>query len=578
MQWTSILERIPFRQPAGVPGSAVPAIVIGIFVSLGGILFGYDTGNINGIIAMQQWKNKYSTGYTNETTGKPDVTAGEKALVVSILSAGTFFGSLVAAPAGDKIGRRWGLICSCTLFIIGVVLQVVSETMPLFVAGRGIAGFGVGMLSTLIPLYQSEIAPKWIRGFVVGTYQLSITLGLLVSAIVDNATKDRRDSGAYRIPLSVQIGWSLILISGMLFLPETPRYLIKRNRPDAASRSLAKLRKLPRNSPHLAEIAEIAQYHERELNLGGTSYLDCFRGNLGKRLLTGCLLQSLQQLTGINFIFYYSTSFFENNGMYDAFTITLITNIVNVVSTIPGLWMVEKWGRRPLLFFGAIGMAVSQFIVATIGTTSAGHDAADKASLAFNCIYIFFFACSWGPVVWVVPGEIFSLKVRAKAMSISTASNWLFNWAMSYAIPYMIDPGQGNLNLQAKVFYVWGGFCVIACLVAYLLVYETKGLSLEQVDEMYSSIGKAWESHYFVPEAHPPRPRPWSGNRYSGQKPPSATYKCHIEAVNSPKKNDDDDDDYEAKENGKTMSPQSEASGGTFYFDFDRPVGTQQFS
>lgn len=106
---------------------------------------------------MQQWKDKYSTGYTNVTTGKPDVTAGQKALVVSILSAGTFFGALIAAPAGDKIGRRWGLICSCTLFIIGVVLQVVFESMPLFVVGRGIAGFGVGMLSTLIPLYQSEM-------------------------------------------------------------------------------------------------------------------------------------------------------------------------------------------------------------------------------------------------------------------------------------------------------------------------------------------------------------------------------------------------------------------------------------
>lgn len=106
---------------------------------------------------MQTWKDKYSTGYTNPTTGLPDVTAGEKALVVSILSAGTFFGSLIAAPAGDKIGRRWGLIYSCTLFIIGVVLQVIAESMPLFVVGRGIAGFGVGMLSTLIPLYQSEM-------------------------------------------------------------------------------------------------------------------------------------------------------------------------------------------------------------------------------------------------------------------------------------------------------------------------------------------------------------------------------------------------------------------------------------
>jgi sugar porter (SP) family MFS transporter len=361
---------------------------------------------------------------------------------------------------------------------------------------------------------------------------------LLLAAIVDNATKERADTGSYRIPLAVQIAWALVLIVGMFSLPETPRYLIKRNRPEAAARSLARLRRLPMNSPYLAEIADIAQHHERELNLGGNGYLDCFKGTLGKRLATGCLLQAFQQLTGVNFIFYYGTSFFQASGMGNAFTITLITNIVNALSTIPGLWMVEKWGRRPLLLFGGTGMAISQFIVAGVGTAMPNNAVASKTSIAFLCLYIFFFACSWGPVVWVVPGEIFTLKVRAKALSMSTASNWLVNWALAYSIPYMVDAGTGNLDLQAKVFFIWGGCCVIATVFVWFMVYETRGLSLEQVDELYACVDKAWESHFFVPAppSHAVRPRPWSARKNRV----SPSYSCHVEAVHSPTPEDDD--------------------------------------
>ncbi|KAL1968639.1 hypothetical protein VTN77DRAFT_1465 [Rasamsonia byssochlamydoides] len=539
-----ILERIHLRKPAGVPGSALPAILVGHFVALGGILFGYDTGNINGILAMQQWKDTFSTGYINPTTGLPDITAAQKSLIVSILSAGTFFGALSAAPAADQIGRRWGLISACCIFILGVTLQTAAAGIPLFVVGRCLAGYGVGMLSTLIPLYQSETAPKWIRGFIVGAYQFAITVGLFLAAIVDNATKNRNDTGSYRIPLAVQAAWSIVLIAGMITLPETPRYLIKRNRPEAAARSLARLRRLPINSPHLAELADIAQHHERELNLGGNTYVDCFRGNLGKRLATGCLLQAFQQLTGVNFIFYYGTSFFQTAGMRNAFTITVITNVVNMASTIPGLWMVEKWGRRPLLLFGGTGMAICQCIVAAVGTALPNDPVANKATVAFLCLYIFFFACSWGPVVWVVPGEIFTLKVRAKSLSMSTASNWLVNWGLAYAIPYMIDSGPGNLNLQAKVFFIWGGCCVVATVFVWFMVYETKGLSLEQVDELYASVSRAWESKYFVPRPQSyngqnGRPRTWSASA-SAHKPRLSTgYSCHVEAMHSPTPDDD---------------------------------------
>lgn len=193
----------------------------------------------------------------------------------------------------------------------------------------------------------------------------------------------------------------------------------------------------------------------------------------------------------------------------------MITSVVNVVSTIPGLVLVETWGRRNLLQFGAVGMCVCQLIVASVGTALPGSTVASKCLIAFVCIYIFFFACSWvrslnfhstsiinthqGPCAWVVTGESFPLKARARGLSMTTASNWLLNFAIGYATPYMVDSGPGNANLGSKVFFVWGGFCFICCLFVYFCIYETKGLSLEQVDELYAKIPHAWQSTGFVP-------------------------------------------------------------------------------
>ncbi|TKA62552.1 hypothetical protein B0A49_11132, partial [Cryomyces minteri] len=463
------------KKPPNAAGAAWPAIVVGLFVAFGGVLFGYDTGTIGGILAMPFWLKTFSTGAVDKM-GQPAITAQQSSEIVSLLSAGTFFGALTAAPTGDFFGRRYGLIVSVGVFTIGVILQTAATAIPLFVAGRFFAGYGVGMISALIPLYQSETAPKWIRGTIVGAYQLAITIGLLLAAIVDNATKDRNDTGSYRIPIAVQFAWAIILVGGLLILPETPRMYIKRGKPEQAAKSLSRLRRLDVDHPALIEeLGEITANHEYELSLGKATYIDCFKGNLGKRLATGCLLQALQQLTGVNFIFYYGTSFFTNSGIKNGFTVSLITSCVNVGSTFPGLYLVEKWGRRNLLLFGAIGMATCQFIVAGVGT-GVGLDnlPGQRALIAFVCIYIFFFACSWGPVAWVVTGEIFPLKVRAKSLSMTTASNWLLNWAIAYATPYMVNSGPGNANLQAKVFFVWGGCCFICIFFVWTMIYETK--------------------------------------------------------------------------------------------------------
>jgi sugar porter (SP) family MFS transporter len=488
------MAKVVLKKPEDEAGAAWPAILVGLFVAFGGVLFGYDTGTISGILAMPYWLKEFTT--------TPDHTlkTSDKSLIVSILSAGTFFGALSAAPIADIIGRRFGLMFGAgAVFNLGVILQTAATQQPMFVAGRFFAGLGVGLVSAMIPMYQSETSPKWIRGTIVGAYQLAITIGLFLAAIVNNATQNRDDSGSYRIPIAVQFLWSLILVTGLIFLPETPRYLIKMSRRDKALRSLSRLRRLPYDHPQIeAEIAEIEANHRYEMSIGTASYIDCFKGTVGKRTLTGCALQALQQLTGVNFIFYYGTQYFKNAGFQRPFIIQVITNSVNVASTFPGLYLVEKMGRRNLLLMGAIGMCVCQFIVAITGTAASFTNLpAQRAAIAFVCIYIFFFASSWGPVAWVVTGELFPLKVRAKCLSMTTASNWLLNWAIAYSTPYMVDAQYGNL--QSKVFFIWGSFCFVCIAFVWFMIYETKGLTLEQVDELYGIVSKAWESKKFRP-------------------------------------------------------------------------------
>lgn len=363
---------------------------------------------------------------------------------------------------------------------------------------------GVGVISVLVPIYQAEMAPKWIRGTLVCFYQLSITFGLLTASLVNMLTSNMSGAPAYRIPLGLQFTWACVLSLGLLVLPETPRYLIKRGHKEAAAISLSRLRRLDRLHPALVEeLAEIEANHEYEMALGPDSYKDIIFGtpHLGRRTLTGCGLQMLQQLTGVNFIMYYGTTFFTGAGISNSFLISMIINIVNFVSTFPALLIIESWGRRKVLIVGAIAMAVCQLLIAafTLAAGDSMRTTAHQILVIFLCIDIFFFAASWGPVAWVITSEIYPLKVRAKCTSVSTASNWLLNFGISFGTPYMVEEGSGYANMGTRVFFVWGAFCVVAALFAWGMVYETSKISLEQIDEMYERVSKAWHSENFEP-------------------------------------------------------------------------------
>ncbi|THH19244.1 hypothetical protein EW146_g1899, partial [Bondarzewia mesenterica] len=470
---------------ANAPKSKLAGILMTSFAAFGGILYGYDTGTISGIIEMKDWLRTF--GHADPTTVSGyAITSSQQSLVVSILSAGTFFGALFGAPMADYVGRKWGIIFSTLVFSIGVAMQTASTAMPLFVVGRVFAGLGVGLVSTLIPMYQSECSPKWIRGAVVSAYQWAITIGLLLASVINNATQVRDNHSSYRITISIQFVWAAILAFGMFWLPESPRWLIKRGRDADAAKSLSRLTSLPIGDPDLElELADIHAQLDAEKAIGESSYLDCFRPGHNQilfRTLTGIFIQAWQQLTGINFIFYYGTTFFTNSGIKKPFLTSVATNIVNVFMTLPGIWGVERFGRRRLLLIGAIGMCVCEYLVAIIGVTiSVENTSGQKGLIALVCIYIAFFASTWGPIAWVVVGEIFPLNIRAKAMSMSIASNWLWNFGIGYATPYLVNTGPGNAGLQSKVFFIWGSTCLCCIIFTYFCVPETKGLSLEQV-------------------------------------------------------------------------------------------------
>lgn len=311
-----------------------------------------------------------------------------------------------------------------------------------------------------------------------------------------------------------------------MFLPDSPRYFVKKGNIPRAIDSLSRVRGQPADSVYVqSELAEIVanEEYERALIPSTTwfgSWANCFKGSLWesksnlRRTILGTSIQMMQQWTGVNFIFYYSTPFLQSTGaISNEFLISMVFTLVNVCSTPLSFWTVERFGRRFILIVGAAGMLVCQFLVAIIGVTVgfdhthpdpedpdasiADNISAVNAQIAFIAIFIFFFASTWGPGAWIVIGEIFPLPIRSRGVGLSTASNWLWNTIIAVITPYMTGAKYGNL--KSKVFFVWGGLCTCALVYSYFLIPETKGLTLEQVDKMMEETtprtSAKWKPH-----------------------------------------------------------------------------------
>lgn len=413
------------------------------------------------------------------------------------------------------------------VFIIGVIIQMAAERSWQQVAvGRLFASAGVGALSIMVPMYVSETGPRQVRGALVSTYQLFITCGIFTADAINYGTEARDDSGSWRIPMGVGFIWPLILGIGILAFPESPRFAFRNGRMDEARTTLAKFYGVSESHREVKrELAEIKEKHDIEVANGKRPWIELLTGpRMAYRTMLGIVLQALQQLTGesyiiltlliftvflgANFFFYYGTTIFQATGIKNSYVTAMILGGVNFGMTFFGLYIVERFGRRKSLIVGGIGMTATFLVFASVGAFALNNDdpqatpSAGAAMIVFACLFIAFYATTWGPIIWCIVGELFPSHYRARSMALVTSSNWIWNFLIAFFTPFIVA------NIGFKYGYVFAACNFAAVLIVYFFVCETQGRTLEEIDTMYIAKVAPWKSSKWVPPvaAAPERP------------------------------------------------------------------------
>ncbi|KAL2841886.1 general substrate transporter [Aspergillus pseudoustus] len=417
------------------------SFIMGIFVSMGGFTFGYDTGQISGFLEMDNFLHRYGEQHSDGTYYFSNVRSG---LIVGLLSIGTLMGALIAAPIADRIGRKWSISVWCVLICVGITVQISAPVGKWYqvALGRWVAGLGVGGLSLLVPMYQAESGPRHIRGALVSTYQLFITLGIFIANIINFGTEARNDTGSWRIPMGITYLWAIILGCGIAFFPESPRYDYRHGKVEKATDTISKMYGIPRNHRALKlELDEIHEKYQIEVEAGQITWGHLFRApRMTYRVAVGVALQALQQLTGANYFFYYGTTVFRGAGIQNSYVTQMILGAVNFGTTFLGLYLIENYGRRRSLIAGALWMFVAFMIFASVGHFLLDRNDPTRTKTAgvvmvvFACLFILGFASTWGPMIWAIISEIYPNEYRARAMSLATASNWLWNFLLAFLL------------------------------------------------------------------------------------------------------------------------------------------------
>jgi SP family galactose:H+ symporter-like MFS transporter len=428
--------------------------IISAVSALAGLLFGYDTGVISGarLFFVDQF---HLTHKTDE-------------LVTGAALLGCLIGALIGGKLADIFGRRKVLIWVAVLFVLGAIGTAFAQGPSLLGAGRIVVGIAIGIASFTAPLYISEISPANVRGTLVSLNQLMITIGILVSYLADRALAPdwRWMFGVAAIP-------ALIMLIGLFFVPESPRWYMRVTKVEAARVVLAKIRSAEDVEAELIEIRD-------SLNQQKGSWRELLSPAVAPALVIGIGLAIFQQITGINTVIYYAPKIFQIAGMHSTDAQLLATagvGTVNVLMTVVALWLLDRVGRRPLLLWGVVGMVIS---LGFLGLAFNSSNMTQKlAPVAVGCValYVACFAISLGPVFWLMISEIYPLKIRGLAMSVATAGNWGSNWVVTVTFLSLLDWFG-----RAWTFWTYALAGVACWIFVYKLVPETKGKTLEEIE------------------------------------------------------------------------------------------------
>ena len=441
--------------------------IIAAIAALGGLLFGYDTGVISGALLFLR--------------AEFHLSALMLGVVTSIRLAGAALGAAFAGRLADRFGRRPMLLVTAAIFVGGAAVSALAPDLVALLAGRLLVGIGIGGASMLTPLYLAEIAPAQQRGALVSFNQLAVTLGILASYLIGYALAA---DGAWRWMLGLGGIPGVVLAVGMIFLPETPRWLAGHGHADRARAALLRLR--GHGSDIRAEMAEL----RNDLAAEAQSKPESRLGHTASRLpmIVGIGLAVFQQVTGINTVIYFAPTIFQASGLSSASAAILATagiGVVNTAMTIIAIWLMDRAGRRALLLCGLGGMGISLCVLA-VGFMIGSGPARGFLTAASLTAYIGCFAIGLGPVFWLLIAEIFPMAIRARGMSAATIANWLANLVVALTFLDLAD-----LMGHAGVFLLYAALTFAGLVFAYRLVPETKGLSLEAIQALWEKRGPA---------------------------------------------------------------------------------------
>ncbi|KAL4894069.1 putative quinate permease [Aspergillus ambiguus] len=469
-------------------------------------MIGYDSAFIGTTISLKSFQDEFN--WDAMSPGKQDLISAN---IVSLYQAGAFFGAFFAYPMGHFWGRRWGLFVAALVFTLGAGLMLGANGdrgLGLIYGGRVLAGLGVGAGSNITPIYISELAPPAIRGRLVGVYELGWQIGGLVGFWicygVDSTLPPSHKQ--WIIPFAVQLIPSGLLLLGIFFVRESPRWLFLRGKREQAIDNLSWIRQL--SSDHIymiEEIGAIDQSLEQQRSTIGLGFTKPFLAvwsnkRIMWRLFLGSMLFLWQNGSGINAINYYSPTVFESIGLRGANTSLLTTGIFGVVKTVVTfvwlLWLIDHLGRRLLLIIGAAGGSVCLWVVGayikiakpTERDPNAPLDGGGIAAIFFFYLWTVFYTPSWNGTPWVMNSEMFDPNVRSLAQACAAGSNWLWNFLISRFTPQMFA------KMDYGVYFFFASLMILSIIFVFFLIPETKGIPLENMDPLFE-YKPVWRAH-----------------------------------------------------------------------------------
>ncbi|KAJ4299233.1 hypothetical protein N0V90_004477 [Kalmusia sp. IMI 367209] len=492
------IERLPIEAaenlhygPNGFRGIFSSGFVFGacFLASLGGFSFGYDQGVISIINVMPQFHTVFPRAESEFGKG----------FMTGMLLFGAFVGCLFMPYLADKISRKWALTVCVVIFDVGAIIQTCAKDYGTLVAGRTIGGIGVGTLAMGAPLYISEIAPPNIRGILLVLESVSIVLGVIVAFWITFGTRFLAGEISFRLPLGLQMVSATAIGFGIHFFPYSPRWLALVDRSDECLTSLTKLRQLPSTDHRVQteyagimteiEFQRIMQERRhpgvRGPKLELFQWLALFNRRNIRRTIVGVGVMFFQQFSGINAFIYYAPTLFESIGQSPEMALIMsgIFNILQLVAVVVCFFIIDNVGRRPLAIFGGFSTAGAYVIISVLSALYSedwsGHTSAGWACVAMAFIFILTYGVSYSPLGWALPPEVYSNSDRSKGVALCVAVNWLCNFIIGVATPPMLA------NIGYKTYVFFAVCCLMSGFWAVFLLPETKGKTLEQIDELF---------------------------------------------------------------------------------------------